>query len=137
MKELAKRRDNFHARVPPCAGGKGPRGRVAGFQAQLDFSTLPAPPENKSSCQMHLVWGFHSFKTLQAILLSKTQEKDHVRSSLSQMVSSTGRGQQCWSLACPSSEPPPCLQLENLLSAHQGNNPMARSSAFRENLLSH
>lgn len=102
-------------------GAKDPEAGLLG--SKLSFSTLPpAPPENQ---QMHLVWGFHSFKTSQAIFLSKTQEKDHVHSSLSQMVSSTGRGQQCWSLVCPSSEPPPHLQLENLLPAHQGNSPMA------------
>ena len=81
MSEPAKRGDNIHARVSPCTGGKGSAGRAAGLQAaglqaQLSFSTSPpAPPENRSSCLVHLLWGFPSFKTLQASILQRHKTK--------------------------------------------------------------
>lgn len=80
--------------------------------------------------------GFLSFEILQAIFLSKTEEKDPVHSPFTLTVSATGRSQQCWSLACPS-HPPSHLQLKNLSSAHQGKSPVVQSSVFWNNLFYH
>lgn len=67
--------------------GKGPRGRVAVFCAQLIFITVsPAPPENRSSSQVPLVWAFIHLKLCRLFFLSKTKEKDPAHSSFTQII---------------------------------------------------
>lgn len=95
----------------------------------------PAPPENRSTARclwfgLSVIWNFAGCFSF------KDTREGSCTFFFTQIVSSTGRSQQCWSLACPS-HLPSHLQLENLLSAHQGNSPVAQSSAFWDNLLSH
>lgn len=114
--------------------------QAAGFQPQLSFSTLPpAPSENKSSCQVHLAWGFHSFKTLSVYLSFKgTREVQGTATCIFLLVEQwVGLGD----VGSAGIQLAHLLNLlhnykdKNLFSTHQGNSLMAWRSASGEDLL--
>lgn len=137
MKEPVKRSDNVHMRMSLSTGAKDPEAALL-CSVLSSSSALCLQLHQKTGVAARCLWfGLSFIWNFAGCSSFKDTRERSAHSSFTQIVSSAGSSQQCWSLACPSSEPPSHLQLENLLPAYQGNSLVAQSSAFRDNLLSH